>query len=128
MKEIFASFTQSLQRLDEILQDEKTIKNRDSAIKRFEFTVELAWKCIQKFLREQKIICRSPKECLKEAFKFGLIADDERWLGVIEDRNITAHTYDEEVADEVYKRLPGYKDLFAQLKETLQKELEKMNQ
>jgi len=35
MKEIFASFTQSLARLDEILQDEKTIKNRDSAIKRF---------------------------------------------------------------------------------------------
>lgn len=75
--------------------------NRDSAVKRFEFTVELAWKSIQMFLREQKIICRSPKESFKEAFKFGLIKDDPRWIEMIEDRNLTVHTYDENFAKEV---------------------------
>lgn len=126
MKEIFASFEKSLQRLREILKEEKTVANRDSAIKRFEFTVELAWKCVQKFLREQEIICRSPKECLKEAFKFGLIEDDPRWLEMMEDRNLTAHTYNETTAEEVYERLPNYLEAFSLLKEKLnqfQKEL-----
>jgi len=80
---------------------------------------------VQKFLREQEIVCRSPKECLKEGFKFGLVSDDPRWLEMIEDRNLTVHTYDEEVADEVYERLPGYRELLSQLKEAFQTEFEK---
>lgn len=126
MKEIFISFEKSIQRLEEILKEEKTVANRDSAIKRFEFTVELAWKCLQKFLREQEIICRSPKECLKEAFKFGLIKDDPRWLEMFEDRNLTVHTYNETTAEEVYERLSNYLEIFSLLKEKLnqfQKEL-----
>lgn len=120
MKEIFASFEKSLKRFEEILKEEKTIANRDSAIKRFEFTVELAWKSIQKFLREQEIICRSPKECLKEAFKFGLIEDDSRWIEILEDRNLTVHAYDEEMAEAVYNRLPKYLEVFNLLKQKLE--------
>ena len=112
MKEIYGSFVKSVERLREILRAEKTVANRDSAIKRFEFTTELAWKLIQVFFREQKIICRSPKECLREAYRFGLIADDERWLQMIDDRNITVHTYNETTADEVYSRLSMYPELF----------------
>ncbi len=126
MKEILISFERSIQRLEEILKEEETVANRDSAIKRFEFTVELAWKCVQKFLREQEIICRSPKECLKEAFKFGLIEDDPRWLEMFEDRNLTVHTYNETTAEEVYERLSNYLGVFELLKEKLnqfQKEL-----
>jgi len=119
MKEIFASFEKSLQRLKEILKEEETIANRDSAIKRFEFTVELAWKCVQKFLREQEVVCRSPKECLKEAFKFGLVEDDPRWLEMMEDRNLTVHTYNEATAEEVYGRLSNYLEILELLKEKL---------
>jgi nucleotidyltransferase substrate binding protein (TIGR01987 family) len=112
VKEIYASYVKSLERLKEILNAEKTVAHRDSAIKRFEFTTELAWKLIQVFLRDQKIICRSPKECLREAYAFGLFADDERWLQMIDDRNITVHTYNETTADEVYSHLPIYLELF----------------
>lgn len=119
IKEIFASFEKSLQRLEDILKKEKTVANRDSAIKRFEFTVELAWKCVQKFLREQEIICRSPKECLKEGFKFGLIKDDSKWIEIFEDRNLTTHTYDEKTAEKVYGRLSNYLMILNALKEKL---------
>ena len=119
MKEIFESFEKSLKRFEEIIKKEKTIENRDAAIQRFEFTIELAWKCVQKFLRDQEIICRSPKECLKEAFKFGLIEDDPRWLSAFEDRNLTVHTYDEESIEEVCGRLPNYLTIFNTLKEKL---------
>ena len=108
MHEIHVSFQNSLTRFEEILNEEKTIIHRDAAIQRFEFTVELAWKTIQHFLREQKIICRSPKECLKEAFKLGLIEDDTRWLTMFDDRNLTVHTYDEKTAEHVYSRLHNY--------------------
>ena len=116
-KEILNSFKKSLQRLEEILKAEKTVANRDSAIKRFEFTVELAWKSIQKFLRGEEIICRSPKECLKEAFKFGLVEDDPKWIEMLEDRNLTAHTYNEKTAEDVYNRLHGYLGILNALRE-----------
>ena len=122
MKEILESFEKSLHRLEDVLQDKKTVKTRDASIKRFEFTVELAWKSAQKFLRKQEIVCRSPKECLREAFKFGLAADDARWVQMFEDRNLTAHTYDEETADEVYNRLPSYLAILNGLKEKLMNE------
>ncbi len=108
MSEIFDSFKKSLQRLAEVLKEEKTITTRDSAIKRFEFTVELAWKSIQQFLRAEEIICRSPKQCLEAAFKFGLIKDDPVWTKIIDDRNLTVHTYNEEVAETIYTNLSQY--------------------
>ena len=120
MNDIFESFKQSLERFQEILKEEKTVANRDSAIKRFEFTVELAWKTIQKFLREQELVCRSPKECFQEAFRFGLIEDDPRWIEMMEDRNKTVHTYNEKFAEEVCARMPDYLDLLAVLKNKLE--------
>ncbi|MCG2725954.1 MAG: nucleotidyltransferase substrate binding protein [Elusimicrobia bacterium] len=119
--EIFKSLKKSLERLKEILGEKRTIANRDSAIKRFEFTVELTWKTMQKFLRNQKIICRSPKECLKESFKIGLIKDNPIWLEMLDDRNLTVHTYDEKLADEVYDRLSNYLPLFEEIKNNLEK-------
>lgn len=119
MQETINSFNKSFERFKEILGEEKTVANRDSAIKRFEFTEELAWKSVQKFLRNQKIVCRSPKECFQEAFKFGLVTDNPKWLEMMEDRNKTVHTYDEIFADEVYSRLPNYIELFEELKASL---------
>ncbi len=119
MEELFDSFKNSLQRLEDILKKEKTVEHRDSAIKRFEFTVELAWKSIQKFLRNEEIVCRSPKECLQEAFAFGLVEDDPLWLQMFEDRNVTVHTYDEKTAENVYDRLPRYLTILKNLQEKL---------
>lgn len=119
MEEIFNSFQKSVLRLEEVLNAEKTLISRDAAIQRFEFTVELAWKSMQKVLRNKEIICRSPKDCLQEAFKVGLIKDNELWLKVFQDRNLTVHTYNEKTADEIYSRLPQYLSLFQELKEKL---------
>lgn len=124
MKEIIESFDLSLKRLEEVILEEESIIVRDAAIQRFEFTMELSWKSVQKFLRTEAIICRSPKQCLKDAFSFGLIEDDKKWIQMIEDRNLTAHTYNEETAQEVFKRLPLYLPLFRQLFRSLQEKLE----
>ena len=119
MKEIFESYKNALQRLQEALEAEKTVLNRDASIQRFEFVFELAWKVCQKFLKDQGFICRSPKECMKEVFKFGLIKDDSAWLDMIEDRNLTAHTYKEKIAEAIFSRLPGYLEKFKELENSL---------
>lgn len=125
MKELLATLSSSLERFKEILAQEQTIANRDASIQRFEFSVELAWKCVQKFFKSQSIVCRSPKECLKEAFKFGLIEDDPAWLEMLEDRNLTSHTYQESTAEVVYHRLPSYLVKLQMLERALNKEFSK---
>lgn len=127
MQEIFESFFESAERLKEVLAKKKTIERRDSAIKRFELTVELAWKSIQACLREKGVACRSPKECLQGAFSVGLLQDDPQWIQMIDDRNETVHTYDEEFADEVYERLPQYLKPFRALEKSLRAMLKVKN-
>lgn len=106
------SFEKALKQLRIALAQEPGDLMRDAAIQRFEFTVELAWKAIQQKLRAEGIICRSPKECLKEAFTFGLVQDDPAWMRMMDDRNLTTHTYNEKTAKEIFGRLPEYLPLF----------------
>lgn len=124
MKERIESFGQALQRLQEALDAQETSLNRDVSIQRFEFCVELAWKSMQKFLESEKIICNSPKACLQDAFQVGLIQDDVMWIHMLDDRNLTAHTYKEQLAKEIYGRLGGYLTLLRQLFEKLQGSLQ----
>ena len=119
---ILQSLHQALARFEEVIQMEKTVINRDAAILRFEFTIELAWKSMQKFLRDEDIECRSPKECLKEAFQFGLIEDDKIWNDMVKDRNLVVHSYYEQLAEKVYSRLPQYIEPLKKLRERLLKE------
>lgn len=108
MTALEGSFEQALQQLRIALTEEPNDIVRDAAIQRFEFTVELAWKAIQQRLRAEGVICRSPKECLKEAFAFGLVQDDPLWIGMMDDRNLTSHTYNKTMAKDVFDRLPKY--------------------
>ncbi|MCD6412458.1 nucleotidyltransferase substrate binding protein [bacterium] len=109
-------YQKAVKRLDEILKKRKNKIIRDSAIKRFEFTFDLAWKTIKAFLEEEKgIRCISPKECFREAYRQGLIEYDEIWLKMTDWRNSAVHTYSEKFADDLYKKLPECLKLFKEL-------------
>lgn len=120
MPNVFESFKKSLTRLKEIITAPDTPANRDSTIQRFEFTYELAWKSIQKYLRDQNVIALTPRDCFMEAFHIGLITDDERWLQMGKDRNMTVHTYNEFFAEQVYTRVHTYVELFTTLEQSLE--------
>jgi len=86
---------------------------RDSAIQRFEFTVEIFWKTLKSFLKEKEgVDCRTPKSCIREYFSAGYLDEETAilLLKMIDDRNLTSHTYREEVAEEIFSRLNGYID------------------
>lgn len=75
---------------------------RDSIIQRFEFTAELSWKLMKKYLDENLVIeLYSPRSIIKESFKQDLIENGEIWLDILEDRNLTSHTYDENTANRI---------------------------
>lgn len=87
---------------------------RDSAIQRFEFTVEIFWKTIKSFLREKEgVDCRTPKSCIREFFSAGYLNEELTMilLEMIDDRNLTSHTYKEEVAEGIFLRLQKYPDV-----------------
>ena len=81
----------SLEKFDDAL--------RDSIIKKFEYTIELSWKTIKAYLEEEGYEeMSSPRKVLKQAFESNIINDEEVWSNMLEARNSTAHTYDEEKA------------------------------
>lgn len=99
--------TEAISRLDEVLREPKNDIVRDSAIKRFEFCMDLAWKTIKTRLEEENgIIVHSPNNAFREAYKQGLIEYDDKWIKYVEARNNTVHTYKESLADEIYEKLP----------------------
>jgi len=116
---IFKDFKKAVDNLKEVLDLKKTEIIRDSAIKRFELCFDLAWKCVKNYAKSQGIECYSPKECLKTAFQLKLIDYEEKWLQVIEDRNLTVHLYKKEQAEQVYSKLPEHLKLFQGLLNTL---------
>lgn len=122
LEAIISQLEKALQRLDEVLKKPKNAIIRDSAIQRFEFSLDLAWKSTKAYLEEQKgIVCASPKDCFREAYKQGLIEYDNDWIKYVDMRNETAHTYQEEIAERIYFELPAALKRFEGLLKTLKK-------
>lgn len=109
-------FGQAVTRLEEALKETESSIVRDSAIQRFEFTLDSAWKTTKTYLEEKfGLVCASPKECFREAYRQKLIEYDEYWLELVERRNETVHTYNEEKAKEIYRELPKALENFKKL-------------
>jgi len=120
LEAIIKQFEMAFFRLKEVLSMEKTAVIRDSAIQRFEFTLDLSWKALKSYLEERKgIICASPKECFREAYKQGIISYDEEWIDIVDMRNETTHTYNEKTAQKVFEKLPNTLKNFEVLLKTL---------
>jgi nucleotidyltransferase substrate binding protein (TIGR01987 family) len=108
-------FEEALRRLEEALSKPEDPIVRDACIQRFEFTFEMAWKAVQTYAMAEGVECVSPRDCFRTAFRLVLVESDARWMAMVEDRNRTAHTYDEDSAKTIYRALPGYANLLRHL-------------
>lgn len=71
-------------------------------IQGFEFTHELGWNVLKDYLEEQGFVnLVGSKNATRTAFKNNLINDGEAWMEMIRARNLSSHTYNPEVADEI---------------------------
>ena len=63
----------------------------------------------------------SPKQILKLAYSAGMIQDEEKWLAMLVSRNDVTHSYNEEIALALVRRVQAdYIDLLDGLKTELE--------
>lgn len=84
-----------------------TRRDRAGVIQAFEFTYELFWKTLQKLAQYEQIEAATPRASIQAGFQMGIIEDPEEsiWLSLMKDRNLTCHTYHEDLSIEIYERI-----------------------
>ena len=125
-KQRFQNYTKSLNYLENALQIPKPdITQKAGIIHFFEMTFDLAWKLIKDYLEEQGFVdIKSPRSALKKAYEINILEKGHDWMDLLQDRNLTAHTYDEQKATEMehliqHKYFPLLKELFNGFKQKL---------
>ena len=100
---------------------------RMGVIGQFNLTFELAWKALQAVLREhgaEDAETGSPKEILQLGYKLGFVDDSAVWLLMLKKRNIGAHVYNEDEAEETLLLIrDSFIPAFDVLEETLRRKL-----
>lgn len=94
--------------LENALKIARSDLEKTGAVKCFEYCYELSWKIMRKILLKKGIETSSPRDAFREAGINKLIDDSEIWFDFIKKRNLTSHTYDEALANEVFEFLPTF--------------------
>lgn len=95
----------------------------DLIVKRFEFTFEMSWKAIKRYLNSVGIESLNPRSCFQEAYAQGLIKDESVWLEMIEQRNLSSHIYNESEISPIIQSVERYKTAFVGLKQELEERI-----
>ena len=100
-------------------------REQQGLIKAFEYTYELAWNTLRDLLRSQgDATLLGSRDTLREAFRLGLIENGEAWMLMIQDRNLTSHTYNRSTSDAIAQNISGmYLACFQQLSRRLEQRM-----
>ena len=124
-KQRFSNFEKSLRYLEHTIQiPNPDFTQKAGLIQFFEISFELSWNLLNDYLNEQGFSdLRFPRDTIKKAFEMETIIDGHTWLEALSNRNLTSHTYDEEMADNVVDLIKNtYYPLLKQLHEKLKPE------
>lgn len=109
----FYALEKAIKRLQEATEHkEQNDFIRDAAIQRFEFTIELFWKCLKKILSYEKIESETPKDVLSKSYQYQLIDSEHMWIKMLDDMNNTSYAYDEENAKIIFDHIKEYVPIF----------------
>jgi len=102
----------SLQELiPQYLENKENIILRDAMIQRFEYSTEAFWKYLKAYLlAEHNLSANSPRDVIRTGLKAKLFSEEisKELLQMLDDRNLTSHTYVEELAESIAGRIPAY--------------------
>ena len=102
----------SLQELvPQYLENKQNIILRDAMIQRFEYSTEAFWKYLKSYLStEHNLLANSPREVIRTGLTAKLYSEEisKELLQMLDDRNLTSHTYVEELAESIAGRIPAY--------------------
>lgn len=112
-KKAYAALKKALEKAEQSKTTDEFSIYRDSVVKRFEFSLEAAWKYLRlKMQTEDSINLDSPKKVIKEAFSLAYIKHLDAWEIALELRNETVHAYGETYADKAYDFIREYIEIF----------------
>lgn len=89
---------------------------RDAAIQRFEHSFEATWKAAQAYLSEvEGLEAASPRAVIRASFQVGVLTEEEARgaLSMVDDRNLSVHTYNEALAEAIFARLGGHTQIMS---------------
>jgi len=124
-KQRYNNFSDALEQLAQAVliskQRELNDLERQGLIQAFEFTHELSWNLLKDYIEHQggqQLI--GSKDTSREAFQKGLVVDGEKWMSMIKSRNLTSHTYNKKIANEIVQKiLNDYYQCFLDLKQKM---------
>ena len=107
LKESYEMFKKAYKKLQNFIEtDAKTEKDIAAIIHAYEYTFELWWKTLQRYLQDYETVSEyGPGATIRNAFQFGIIDDGQAYMDLLKDRNLIAHTYKENIAKEIYERI-----------------------
>jgi nucleotidyltransferase substrate binding protein (TIGR01987 family) len=105
------------------LANERTLSEleKQGLIQAFEFTHELAWKTMKNFLESKgQLNIYGSKDTSRLAYNLALISNGEIWMDMINSRNLSSLTYDEETADAIMDKIVNnYFEAFENFHQTM---------
>lgn len=101
----YENYKNALNHLSDAINNVKNPSDleKEGTIQRFEFTHELSWKVMKDFLEYEGITgIVGSRSATRHAFNKGLISDGQIWMDMIESRNRTVHTYQQDILEKEY--------------------------
>ncbi len=95
---------------------------KEGLIQRFEYTHELAWNVMKDYAHYQgNADIKGSRDATRYAFEVEIITDGDVWMDMINSRNQTSHTYNEETANAIFKKIiEEYHKTFIEFQKKLQ--------
>jgi nucleotidyltransferase substrate binding protein (TIGR01987 family) len=94
------------QALAEIKLNPNNLLMRDGVIQRFEYCYELAWKTLERYLKQEMGVTNSENLSKRDLYRIaaekGLLINPQNWYQYHEARNLSAHAYKQEYAERVF--------------------------
>lgn len=102
----FSNFKKALRQLENAIHISEaralSDQEKQELIQAFEFTHELAWNVMKDFFEYQgNASISGSRDATREAFNKGLLKNGEGWMSMLKSRNLSSHTYNEKVAEEI---------------------------
>jgi len=126
----FSNYQKALKQLSKFIEKKDLNELEEQGlIQSFEYTHELAWNTLKDFLESrgnEKIY--GSKDATREAFKLNLIESGDVWMDMIQSRNESSHTYNDEISKKISQSIINkYHSEFVTLESKLKELIKKDN-
>ncbi len=106
-KQRLENYSKALRQLTKFIEKgELNEFEQQGLIQCFEYTYELAWNSIKDVFEAQgEVGIIGSRDAFRLAFKRGVVENGETWMDMIKSRFLTSHTYNEDVAEDISRKI-----------------------